>query len=216
MIDAKSIEKFATCIGFKFNQEGSQPSMVIVGERHETIERCCQELLIKKLRPEYVLIETLHALSSDPESDCIKFREGAITDENDLEELRYFEKNADNYYRQMSKKYNIKLIGCDLSLGERNRFIEDLGINTWGMNPLTIDDLRIDDARENKMGNIVFNYSGSSSKPVIAIIGNWHARKDSKIHEKLKENIEYICIWSEKAVDEVKERKKRNRRSKVN
>lgn len=156
--------------------------------------------MIEKLIPEYVLIETLHALCYDSERDCIKFRRDATTDERDLEQLRDFEENEANYYRQISKKYNIKLIGCDLSLGELNRLPEDLGINTWGMDPLTVDDPRIDDAREIKMGEIVIDYSKKYSKPLIAIIGHWHARSDSKIHEKLKGWVDYICIWDEEVV----------------
>lgn len=208
MIDTKWIKKFATCFGYEFRQEVSKPSVVIIGECHEPLERCCQEGFIKEFRPKYVLIEKLRALSYDPETDCIKFRDDATIVEDDLLQLKDFEDDYD-YYKKMSKKYNIQLIGCDFSHGELNKLSEDLGIPSFGRGDF--DDIRFDDAREKKMGEIVLNYSGSSSKLIMVIIGHWHARCDSKIHEKLKGYIDYICIWSKKAVNEVQERKKRNR-----
>ncbi len=63
------------------------------------------------------------------------------------------------------------------------------------------------DGREIKMGEIIIEFSKESSEPVIAIIGNWHARCDSKIHETLKGHINYVCIWNEEWVE--KDRRKK-------
>lgn len=161
MIDAKLIEKFAACIGYEFNQEGSKPSVVIVGERHEPIERCCQEKLIVMLKPEYVLIET--------------FMEGA---------------EHDAWFKRWKEKYCCKFDRCDIKVDELTGEIGQ------------------DDIREPRMGQIVLDYQKKSSESLIAIIGNWHARKDSKIHEILNRHIDYICIWSKKAVIEVEEKRK--------
>lgn len=162
MIDVKLIEKFAACIGHEFNPEGSKPSVVIFGERHELIERCCQEKLIDMLKPEYVLIET--------------FKE---VDEHDP------------WFKRWKEKYRCKFDRCD---------IKEYEFMNGGIGQ--------DDMRETRMGEIVLDYSKKSFEPLIAIIGNWHARKDSKIHEILNSYIDYICIWSKKAVIEVEKNRK--------
>jgi hypothetical protein len=66
---------------------------------------------------------------------------------------------------------------------------------------------------EEKQGNIVENCSEVSSKPIVAILGAWHVRKDSRIHENFHENLNehnsYICIWNERDIEK-KRREKEN------
>lgn len=96
----------------------------------------------------------------------------------------------DPWFKSWKEKYHCKLDRCDIEWYE---FVKD-GIGQ-------------DDIREIRMGEIVLDYSKKSSEPLIAIIGNLHARKDSKgkdskIHGILNKHIDYICIWNKKAAIE--------------
>lgn len=62
---------------------------------------------------------------------------------------------------------------------------------------------------EETQGNIVEDCSEVSSRPIVAILGAWHVRKDSRIHETLNEHISYICIWNEGDIEK-KRREKEN------
>ncbi len=75
---------------------------------------------------------------------------------------------------------------------------------------------------EEKQGNIIIECSEVCTRPIAAILGSWHLREDSKIHETLNERITvfqdgivsfqkfgYICIWNEKDVERVREEKEK-------
>ncbi len=63
------------------------------------------------------------------------------------------------------------------------------------------------DAREKEMGEITRNHSKESLKPIVVIIGHYHARKDSEVHKiPEKEKIDHICMWNEEEVKSVTER----------
>lgn len=195
MIESEAIEylkKFADCVGYEFIQKGEKPSVVIVGESHgyerpEKIELSQLEKLIVMLKPEFVLIEQLVALAFEPESNNVGFRNGLVCiNDEDRENLKGFKNGDYEKLKKISVKNNIKIIGCDLSEGELCGYDR--------LDPL------IYDKREKKMGEVIINHSKISSEPLIAFIGHWHARSDSKIHEKLNGNIDYICIWDEGVV----------------
>lgn len=201
MIGSEAIEdlkKFAECVGYEFNQVGRKPSVVIVGESHGCqIELCRLEKLIGMLKPEFALIEQLVALAFEPESNHFGFRNGMVCiDDEDRENLKGFITGYYEEFKNISVKYNIKIIGCDLSEGELCGYER--------FNPL------IYDKRERKMGEVIINYSKISSEPLIAFIGHWHARSDSKIHEKLNGNIDYICIWDEEVVKKQRKEKEKD------
>lgn len=207
MIESETIEylkEFANCVDYEFIQKGENPSVVIVGESHgyersKEIELCQLEKLIVMLKPEFVLIEQLVALAFKPESNDVGFRNGIVCiDEKDQDNLKAFITGDYGDYKDfknISVKYNIKIIGCDLSEGEL--------CGHGRLDPL------ISDKRDKKIGKVIINYSKLSSEPHIAFIGHWHARSDSKTREKLDGNIDYICIWDEGAVK--KERKEKER-----
>lgn len=62
--------------------------------------------------------------------------------------------------------------------------------------------------KEKAMGEIICRCkSRETSKPIIVIIGHYHAREDSEVHRILeKEKIVHICIWNEKIVEEKKKK----------
>jgi hypothetical protein len=178
MENAKNIFPRYCCEHF-----GDNPMVVIVGEKHsEVIERRFQEKLIEKLGPKYVLIEA--------------FKEGD-------------EKNE--WFKRWKEKYGCELITCDLSEREKR----DLRRKLIGYeDQFSFEVLagpeskqRYDDAKEMRIGEIILDYSGRSSKPLIAIIGHWHTRNDSKIHDKLKEHIDYICILDKEKVERIRKQR---------
>lgn len=179
MIELEVIEDLINIVnnnkktGCRINLGIGNPSVVILGEKHgDPIERQHQENLIEKLRPEYVLVED-------------------ITNDD---------------FTMWEEKYGCKAELCDLSHQEKETTKHNLGFRDFGF----IDSVSTEDellksqfynARENKMGEIIINYSKESSKPIIVIIGHYHASEKSKIHEFLEQGkIDYICIWNETAI----------------
>ena len=188
--------------GYQFKQYGNnKPTAVIIGENHsesfrKTSGRCFQENLIRNLKPKYVLIETLSELN-----------------ENNI------------CFRHWREKYQCELRPCDLSESEKESVIREILNNHPNLlqelencyNALEVieyfehcmslcPDLERPyyDAREIKMGEIILNFSKEPTELVIAIIGNWHARRDSEIHETLNGHINYVCIWNDEIVEKLR------------
>ncbi len=84
-------------------------------------------------------------------------------------------------------KSQIKLV--DRNIAERARFVGEIG---------SIEEIQ---------GNIIENGSKACSGPLIVLIGHYHARKDSKIHEVVKGKISYGCIWSYEECEKVQREK---------
>ncbi len=168
---------------------------MIFGESHsDKIEtplgRCFQENLIRTLKPKYVLIETL---AKGDESKTLS---------------EHIENNT--CFRHWRDRHQCDLRPCDLSVQERAYKIRELlnnyptpqGWEDYDANSVIAEfeeciimnphlERLLYDAREIKMGEIIIEFSKESSERVIAIIGDWHARCDSKIHETLKGRINY-------------------------
>lgn len=96
---------------------------------------------------------------------------------------------SDTWFQRWNEKYSCTIDRCDTDVvgftGEPDQ----------------------DDIRETRMGEIIIKFSKKSSKPIIVIIGNWHARIESirnwhasRIHETLNGHIDYSCIWDQGAV----------------
>src|SRR5574341_1324633 len=101
-----------------------------------------RDTIIVMLKPEFVLIEQLVALAFEPEINRVGFRDGTVSiNDEDRENLESFIEGS-NYedFKKISIKYNLKLIGCDLSEGELCGYSRD--------------DERIYDDREKKMGEV--------------------------------------------------------------
>ncbi|VVB88827.1 Uncharacterised protein [uncultured archaeon] len=177
MIDAAVIEEYLRCVritgeDYQCRHDGVGCSVVILGEKHgDCIERSCQKKLIERLKPEYVLIEVLVALSYNTASEQTGFRKGFVCiDDEDQCQVEL------NGLLNMSLK-NVTLVGCDLSSAE---LYKEFGHNNRG-------DRKTYPKRETKMGEVITNYLNlnNSSKPLVAIIGHDHAQRQSKIHKLL-------------------------------
>lgn len=173
--------------------------VIVIGEEHHNLDgQHFQEKIIKQLKPDYVLIELLHGINYEPIPNKVSFRDNSCINENDRDEKNDFEdiffKNNPNddfcYYKYISIRYGVKLIGCDVSLGELDRLPKDLGIESYGRGDF--DDIRFDHARENRMIEIITTYLEKSSN-LIVIMGNTHAEHICEINETLK-NATYLFI----------------------
>lgn len=185
MIDEKWLDVFRQKHGYRKEKYGTNdPTLVILGESHghiipKDLERLQQRELIEKLRPKYILIETLQATS------------------NNIEYYRKLSDSIDDDALEMiPEKYEIELIRCDLSSQEFNNKARELGILTYltGFGGFETDE-RLYKPRETKMGEIIIKYSKISCGPLIAIIGHHHAAIYSEIHNVLKEKVDYFTLW---------------------
>ncbi len=102
-----------------------------------------------------------------------------------------FQKDVpDLWFQRWKENYCCIIDMCDINEDEKTGTIDQ------------------DDIRETRMGELIIDFSEKSSKPLIVIIGNWHARPASRIHEILKRHIDYVCIWEKDAVTEVEEKRR--------
>lgn len=109
--------------------------------------------------------------------------------------IETFDKDLpDIWFQRWNEKYSCTIDRCDIDVGELTGEPDQ------------------DDIRETRMGEIIIDFSKKDSKPLIVIIGNWHARPESignwhasRIHETLNRHIDYGCIWDQGAVIRVEQ-----------
>lgn len=168
--------------------------VIVIGEYHHNLdEQHFQEKIIKHFEPDYVLIELLHGINYEPIQNKVSFRDKSCIDEMDRGEKNDFEdtffKNKPNddfcYYKYISIRYRVKLIGCDLTSKEGDKY------DYWHTKNIH-HNKALEKGRENKMIEIITTYLEKSSK-LIVIIGNTHAEHICEINETLK-NATYLFI----------------------
>ncbi len=198
----------------------SVPFAIVLGEPHAPeirdphgLERIMdarrlENNVIAKMLPEYILAEPgIGAWIFDPIKNEARLREDEPLDCSvDKEDMELFLK-LDINYKEREKheafqsfldyddnnvnpdlvdlqlklwpiKYKIPLVGCDLGLHENAGFL----------NPSN-------EAREEKMGQIISHYAKKSLKPIIAIIGRNHTGSTYRIQLILRqENVGYLIL----------------------
>lgn len=181
-------------IGYQFEPpSGISPSVIIFGEKHtDQTERKDQEDLINNLGlANFVLLAEAKDYFKRWEGKygCCKV---ALCDLKKRDKDKK-QKELLNSHLTTQELENIKDYGCGIDTHfdhcvEKFPYLMQLFNN----------------AREKAMGEIICR---EKSKPIVVIIGHNHAKKDSKVHKILeKEEVDHICIWNEKAVEEIKER----------
>ncbi|MBU4010143.1 MAG: hypothetical protein KJ882_05200 [Proteobacteria bacterium] len=173
---------------------GISPSVIIFGEKHtDNTERKDQKDLIKNLGlANFVLL-------AEDEGYFTSWKGKYGCEEVTLCDLEKGDK--DKKQRELLRRY---LTAQDL---EKYDFAFETD-HLFGICAENYPDLKLkqqfNDAREKEMGEIIrSNHSRESSKPIVVIIGHYHAREDSEVHKILeKEKIDHICIWNKKAVKE--------------
>ncbi len=161
---------------------------IIFGETHGFFnDLAVQEFLIEKLNPDYYLYEMLEdkKIISNKEFDYFLSRE----DKSDFSVISRFGeiKPAIN----MAKKYNMKIIGCDIkNMGRRNKkFLE--------RKKLTSEEEKFEEVllkkREKNQAKIIKNLIKKSNSLIFVSIGAYHLRKESEIWNDLKEKNILVC-----------------------
>jgi len=115
----------------------------------------------------------------------IQVDETDLGEKNDFEDTSFNNKPNDDfyYYKYISMRYVVKLIGCDLTNKEGDYIYREQD---------HYNDVALEKGRENKMIEIITTYLEKSSK-LIVIIGNTHAKHICEINETLK-NATYLFI----------------------
>jgi hypothetical protein len=186
-------------------------SVVILGEGHTSKFRAKEEQAIQLLKPEYLLHEFLDDMSYDPKKQGMQGfsinipRFGNITyhsETKDIEGLPFeeeipfwiksvfisFEHNIKHIF-DWCDKYNMGGIGIDLSEFERDA-LRDKIQEEYPNSTLTSQSNKECFYREQRMGQKIAEIGTG-----LAIVGAYHIRKSSQIHQILKKNkIDYLCI----------------------
>ncbi len=189
----------------------SVPFAIILGDPHglERIRdaRRLENDVIEKVLPAYILAEPgMGAWIFDPNVNEARLREDeppdCPEDKRDMElflrldinwiererneAFQSFQDYTDNdidpnlvelQFKLWSIRYRIPLVGCDLGLHEK------------------LPPSPTNEAREEKMGEIICEYARRSSKPIVAIVGSSHTETASRIHSILRqENVGYLIF----------------------
>lgn len=159
--------------------------LIILGEEHgDPIEHECQEELIKKITLDYGLIE--HPILKEGLEDKFKSIRFELCDFSD-EEKKIVQKDILKCY--LPQKFDEIICYPYDSI--------DSFFYGCAIEHKCIDQI-FRAKREKKMGEIIIENLGNSSKTIIAIVGHSHAMESSNIHKVLKkEKISYITIWKD-------------------
>ncbi len=165
----------------------SYSQIIIIGERHHNCsDFMLQEAVVNNLKPKNVLIEVLHAAIYDSNKHELTFRDDDTEKNDPCEDLDEFKHLENGFYYNIAEKYNLKLIGCDLP----SCILVDLDLKRmWGY----LDENMYHQKRENKMGEIITEYS-ESFKPLIVVLGNRHVKETSNIYKFIESGYISICI----------------------
>lgn len=174
MLPIKKIRKLSRERGYGFNLHetyaNDPPRLIVIGERHGTTDDTeFQEKLITLVKPEVVLHEFYRLRSS--------------TQHIEREIRRIME---------WKKEYEVKMKRCDLSAGNIRQFHKMAYAFMSGLPELAdepdLDSIIIDDnaIREMAMGKIIRSQWAATSGPLIAIVGGYHVRPESRLHQELR------------------------------
>jgi len=158
--------------------------VVLYGEFHSRhIE--LQEKLIQRLKPEYLLHEILWNFRLEEEKQIKEtlefYKRNPKLCEDSFDPIIGFRCYSENeHLYRWALKYGLKLVGCDLSFEEKQKFdyIEDKNIE-WK-------------AREERMGKTIIEISRLTNEPVLAIVGDTHLRDSSEIYNHLNQEVYLI------------------------
>ena len=147
--------------------------VVLVGERHAVHpDYTFQGSLIELLEPETVMHELYEPNGTLSKSDTVRI--------------------AVDWINRWKGKYGVQLKPCDLPNQKIRQFHQMFYDFLWRLsefdnesdpNSIIVDDNAI---REMIMGKLIRAEAIKSDKPLIAIVGGYHARPESRIQEELR------------------------------
>jgi len=177
----ESLDSWNDC-GYKIEYFGEDLKAIILGEIHEVREIIRKQLkLIAQIKPDFVLHEFGAAWVYDPKNKQFKPQIGRQF--NIVDRLR----GPDSFpggLISLSHNYGFKIVGCDLSDGELTNAEKRFALQ----NPqkyklikrdpvgLTPQSDELIPYRDLKMAELITAYQNKSTKPVITVLGNAHAR----------------------------------------
>src|SRR3989344_7189979 len=187
------LEGYHRSYGFPIRFYGNQIGTVLIGEWHYLFENEQAEL-IEALRPSRLILEHLGGLNYDPHADTLVKAEGrGCPDfEVDLIAKSLLTSHSDRPYGlrifyELSRKYGIPLLGCDLTItemaqasilerGEENNEISE--IKKLMSSPDKMGRLimqRTRSQRDRQMKRFISNHQGTPDNPSVAIVGQLHS-----------------------------------------
>lgn len=197
---------------YKIISYGTNYSVFLMGEQHgdESQEKKPIEL-IDLIRPEYVLHEITRAWIYDPTERKYKPRDNRRFYEYELEDDAIPSQELIN----ASNRLGFKLIGCDLTdveindiekeIARKNPDVyeyvslgkpEDEGVLRKKSNPnfpITSQDPEIIPFRDRHMADMTISFRRISQRPIITIVGSFHA---TDIHKgKLLQQKGFDYVW---------------------
>ncbi len=175
------VNKWAREFGYRYLIIGETPSLVLIGEKHNREDHIsAQSDLVRRLRPEGVLHEIAGVHEYNPNEKEWKLIKGVRIDRVDLE----FHKNEDPQkdFQALADEIGFYIKGIDLSLTE----LDLLGIKSQ------VSRAGIE-SRERRMADRIIESYQQATKPLIAIVGKYHAKLKSTLNKTLSDNsIDYI------------------------
>lgn len=177
MIPVERLRELAKESGYGFNHYesplGDPTRIVLVGQRDAVYrDYSFQGSLIELLKPEVVMHEFYEPNGMPSSSKSVRI--------------------AADWINRWKEDYGVQLKSCDLSSHKIRQFhqmvynfldgLEELADESDPSN-IIIDDNAI---REMVMGKLIRAEASMSNKPLIAIVGGYHARPESRIHEELR------------------------------
>jgi|GEM_PF-1953437 hypothetical protein len=177
MIPVDRIRDLAKEKGYGFNHYKhplDEPTkVVLVGERHAVHpDYTFQGGLIELLEPETVMHEFYEPNGTPSNSETVRI--------------------AVDWINRWKGEYGVDLKSCDLPNGKirqfHQMFYDFLGDLPEFNDESDPDSIIVDDnaIREMVMGKLIRAEVARTDKPLIAIVGGYHARPESRIHEELR------------------------------
>jgi hypothetical protein len=190
-INKRSISKWCRERNCKFSFYGDKPSILLLGESHNTPRHLeLEEEMISLVKPPILLHEFLKNNVYDPTTGNFSFVYGTANDEMDIREMH----EVEDYLLGWANKYRAKLVGADLSLFELSKAGDEIEKKKPRL-ILTSQTPEECEYREKRMGERIANYRKKVDGMLVGIFGMHHLRPSSDIHPILQlEGIEYACI----------------------
>jgi len=204
MIPVEKIKELVRENGYGFNHYesplGEPNRVVLIGERHAVhLNYMFQGSLIELLKPDVVMHEFYQPNMPPSESERIRI--------------------AINWINRWKEEYSIRLKPCDLP----NKKIRQFNMIFYNFlrelkefdDELDLDSIFVDDntIREMVMGKLIKAEVTKTDKPLIVVVGGYHVRPESKIHEELRcqraieigarMQISYVTINQDKRLDQI-------------
>ena len=197
---------------YKVEKVGQRFSVVMLGETHNNAETQQKQIeLIRIIRPEFVLHEFAFTWMYDPKTKIFKPQSGKLHDQGPDMSDKEFKRDLARLTIE-ADALNFKIIGCDLSQEELIKFEQRLAQDypkKYKYSPergrvikirdplydFTAHSKELQPFREKRMMDTILECHQKSSKPIICIMGDGHARAIHRNKFLQRKSIDYIYVY---------------------